>query len=328
MTILFAACCLTAISAFMGACSSDEDPTLDVTSSDTDQDDDDELKFGFNDNGKLVVSNADIPTKEIFAREIDGHAWRTVSQGFILEDGSIRENNGNLEEKIVLLNSGKAAIMVTYTFEPEKPILIYDDLSDYNEQVGSIGLFNIMELSDDCTLMTIVYETSWYPDPAGKPVKGYAVEVNERLTSDEQAKAMDRYKVDMNQMVIGAASGDGVQWDFMSLEELVVQKRDSKKRPKLEYSTSTIDNSASTGNARMRCSVKEEGNMVMVALQVNSKDGFSVTFADKTGKNVYQHEGLDLYERKEISISPATAYPYTFKILSKNIYIFGTITKE
>ena len=47
-----------------------------------------DLEFSFDD-GVLVVTNANIPSLSVFNEQIDGHAWKMLSQGFILADGRI-----------------------------------------------------------------------------------------------------------------------------------------------------------------------------------------------------------------------------------------------
>lgn len=60
-----------------------------------------DLEFNFDD-GVLVVTNADIPSLSVFNEQIDGYAWRMLSKGYILADGSIKDNNkGNMTEYIV-----------------------------------------------------------------------------------------------------------------------------------------------------------------------------------------------------------------------------------
>ncbi len=187
------------------ACSSDDEPTFNEDEKtkviiNTRGDKNLDLEFSFND-GVLVVSNADIPSLRVFTEQIDGHAWRMLSQGFILADGSIRDNNkGNMKEYIVLLNQRRLAILSNSKFDIAQKVH-YGNFTDYDDKTGFIGLFNVMKLSADYTQMIAIAETSWYPDPAGKAVKGYSIMVYERLTDIEKAQVIARYRVDMNQLV-------------------------------------------------------------------------------------------------------------------------------
>ena len=186
-------------------CSSNDDPTFNEEEKtkviiDTHGDKNLDLAFSFDD-GVLVVSNANIPSLNVFNEQIDGHAWRMLSEGFILEDGSIKDNNkGNLTEYIVLLNQRRLAILSNAEFDIMQRVH-YGSFVEYNEQTGFIGLFNVMKLSADYTQMITIAETSWYPDPAGKAVKGYSVAVYERLTDIEKKQVIARYRVDMDQLV-------------------------------------------------------------------------------------------------------------------------------
>ena len=85
------------------------------------------LSFRFNNDGLLIVDNAQIPSRTAFDMEIDGHAWRMVSQGFILPNGTIKDNNkGGRVECIILLQHDKLAILSNDSFAPN--VLKYDGL--------------------------------------------------------------------------------------------------------------------------------------------------------------------------------------------------------
>lgn len=161
-----------------------------------------ELSFSYNADGLLVIDNAQIPSRAVYEKEIDGHAWRLLSEGFILPDGTIRDNNkGNRDESIILLQERRIALMSISSLAPQAPTTTYGNILSYDDQTGSIGFTNVMKLSADGSQMTTVSETWWYPDPAGKYEHGYTVEVYERLSDDEKNQAFATYKVDMNQLL-------------------------------------------------------------------------------------------------------------------------------
>ncbi|MBQ6038811.1 MAG: hypothetical protein IJL37_09110 [Bacteroidaceae bacterium] len=186
-------------------CSSNDDPTSNVEEQTkmiiaTRGNGSLDLEFSFDD-GVLVVTNANIPSLSVFNEQIDGHAWRMLSQGFILADGSIRDNNkGNMTEYFVLLNQRRLAILSNPSFGIAQQVN-YGDFVEYNEKTGFIGLFNVMKLSPDYKQMITIAETYWYPDPSGKAVKGYSIAIYERLSDNEKAQVIARYRVDMNQLV-------------------------------------------------------------------------------------------------------------------------------
>ena len=193
----------------LSACSKDDEPLQDakneakvIVGTRADGNMNMNLSYRFNADGILIVDNAQIPSRATFDKEIDGHAWRLLSQGFVLADGSIKDNNkGNRDECIILLQERRIAIMSISNFAPKDPSTTYGNTKDYDDQTGSIGFFNVMKLSTDGSQMITVAETWWYPDPAGKCEHGYSVEVYERLTDVEKNQAISTYKVDMNQMV-------------------------------------------------------------------------------------------------------------------------------
>ena len=160
------------------------------------------LSFRFNNDGLLIVDNAQIPSRTAFDMEIDGHAWRMVSQGFILPNGTIKDNNkGGRVECIILLQHDKLAILSNDSFAPNENLFTYLSMTDYDDQTGCIGLFNILKLSADGSQITTVSETWWYPDPNGKYEKGYSVEVYERLSDAEKNQAIAKYNVDFDKYI-------------------------------------------------------------------------------------------------------------------------------
>ena len=110
-------------------CSSNDDPTSNVEEQTkmiiaTRGNGSLDLEFSFDD-GVLVVTNANIPSLSVFNEQIDGHAWRMLSQGFILADGSIRDNNkGNMTEYFVLLNQRRLAILSNPSFGIAQQVMV------------------------------------------------------------------------------------------------------------------------------------------------------------------------------------------------------------
>lgn len=200
---------LTALSTVLvfSACTKDNEPLQEVVQETrlivgTRTNGDASLSYKFNDDGILIVENAQIPSRSTFDMEIDGHAWRLVSQGFILPDGTIKDNNkGNRNECILLLQQRRMAIISVCTFAPKDNSLTYGNFNDYDEQNGSIGFFNVVKLSSDGLQMVTISVVWWYPDPKGKYEKGYSVEVYERLTETEMNQTITEYKVDFNQLI-------------------------------------------------------------------------------------------------------------------------------
>lgn len=200
---------LTALSTVLvfSACAKDDEPLQEVVQETrlivgTRTNGDASLSYKFNDDGILIVENAQIPSRSTFDMEIDGHAWRLVSQGFILPDGTIKDNNkGNRNECILLLQQRRMAIISVYTFAPKDNSLTYGNFNDYDEQNGSIGFFNVVKLSSDGLQMVTISEIWWYPDPNGKCEKGYSVEVYERLSDAEKNQAIAKYNVDFDKYI-------------------------------------------------------------------------------------------------------------------------------
>ncbi len=161
---------LTALSTVLvfSACAKDDEPLQEVVQETrlivgTRTNGDASLSYKFNDDGILIVENAQIPSRSTFDMEIDGHAWRLVSQGFILPDGTIKDNNkGNRNECILLLQQRRMAIISVYTFAPKDNSLTYGNFNDYDEQNGSIGFFNVVKLSSDGLQMVTISEMNGF----------------------------------------------------------------------------------------------------------------------------------------------------------------------
>lgn len=111
-----------------------------------------------------------------------------------------------------------------------------------------------------------------------------------------------------------------------------MKKRDSKKHPKLEYVTTTVNNNVTVSSpkqsSRLKYSVKNNGETLHVFFKLDSGDAVSVTIKDMDN-NAYVHEPVAyLKSGKEFVINPATHFPYYFEISSDAILYKGTITKE
>ncbi|MBQ6037523.1 MAG: hypothetical protein IJL37_02495 [Bacteroidaceae bacterium] len=113
----------------------------------------------------------------------------------------------------------------------------------------------------------------------------------------------------------------------LNLEEL--QKRDSKKHPKLEYVTNSANNSVPPKqSSRLKYTLKNDGETLHVFFKLDSGDAVSVTIKDMDN-NAYVNEPVAyLKSGKEFVIHPADHFPYYFEISSDAILYKGTITKE
>lgn len=111
----------------------------------------------------------------------------------------------------------------------------------------------------------------------------------------------------------------------LSLEDL--QKRDSKKHPKLEYAT-TVNNNNVSSTPKMHYSLDDNDLVLEIRFLLESKDVVSVSFVDKLGAVVYEVTDIDISQWKTFNIKPAENYPYNFKVYSKTFVIMGRIYKE
>ena len=108
----------------------------------------------------------------------------------------------------------------------------------------------------------------------------------------------------------------------LSLEEL--QKRDSKKHPKLEYITTDKNNR----DRLVKSGVYDVDGILFVILQTDSDDHLSIVFKDKSGRSVYKDTNAILNKERCIQISPSLNYPYTFEIKAKDFKISGSVIME
>ena len=106
--------------------------------------------------------------------------------------------------------------------------------------------------------------------------------------------------------------------------ESELKKRDSKKHPKLEYSTGTSNNSLGL----RKSSVYDIDGVLYVILKTYLDDHFSVVFMNKDGESVYENSDMMLDKETCIQITPSGYYPYTFEIIARRVQIYGTITMD
>ena len=111
----------------------------------------------------------------------------------------------------------------------------------------------------------------------------------------------------------------------LSLEDL--QKRDSKKHPKLEYVT-TVNNNSVSSSPKMHYSLDDNDLVLEIRFLLESKEVVSVSFIDNLGAVVYEDTDIDISQWKTFNINPAANYPYDFKVYSKTFIIKGKIYKE
>ena len=113
----------------------------------------------------------------------------------------------------------------------------------------------------------------------------------------------------------------------LSLEDL--QKRDSKKHPKLEYITGGINNSVSSSdkkqNSKLKYAVEANDDNLSVFFKLDSNDEVTVIFSDDLGQT-FIYQSMTLKKGKEFIINPAKSYPYYFEISSQSVHIGGVIT--
>lgn len=108
----------------------------------------------------------------------------------------------------------------------------------------------------------------------------------------------------------------------LSLEEL--QKRDSKKHPKLEYVTTGTNNH----DRLSKSDVTESNGKLQITFRLNTDDKVSISISDKLGKTVFKKSGIKLINETDIIISSTDDYPYSFKIEAKEFLIIGSISLE
>lgn len=113
----------------------------------------------------------------------------------------------------------------------------------------------------------------------------------------------------------------------LNLEEL--QKRDSKKHPKLEYITGSINNSFHSSDkkqtSKLKYTVEAKDDNLCVFFKLDSNDEVTVTFSDDLGQT-FMYQSMTLKKGKEFIINPAKSYPYYFEISSQSVRIGGVIT--
>ena len=123
-------------------------------------------------------------------------------------------------------------------------------------------------------------------------------------------------KEDEKEEVINEIEDEGIESEL--------KKRDSKKHPKLEYSTGTSNNSLGL----KKSSVYDIDDVLYVILKTYLDDHFSVVFMNKDGESVYENSDIMLDKETCIQIAPSGYYPYTFEIIARRVQIYGTITMD
>ncbi len=116
----------------------------------------------------------------------------------------------------------------------------------------------------------------------------------------------------------------------LSLEDL--QKRDSKKHPKLEYIFTANNNDAYNPGERrpskLKYTLQSKDDSLHVFFQIDTKDIVYVYFIDQIGNIIHREEVDNIFQGKEFLINPAISYPYTFTIESKLFTMKGRIMLE
>ena len=105
-------------------------------------------------------------------------------------------------------------------------------------------------------------------------------------------------------------------------EEL--KKRNSDKRPKLEYSTGVHNNSLGL----KKSSAYDIDGVLYVILQAYLDDSASIVLKNKDGESVFENSDLRFNNETCIQITPSGLYPYTFEIIARRYQVYGTISME
>ncbi len=116
----------------------------------------------------------------------------------------------------------------------------------------------------------------------------------------------------------------------LSLEEL--QKRDSKKHPKLEYIT-TVENNGGRDIGKkhalkLKYNLESDNDSLQIFFQIDSEEEFTIFITDPSGKRVIEEKTKDFLKGKYFQIKPAMSYPYFFMISSEIFCLCGRITIE
>ena len=124
-------------------------------------------------------------------------------------------------------------------------------------------------------------------------------------------------------------SEDDDALEQLSQEQLEMRKRDSKKHPKVEYITTSANNSVSLKqSSRLKYTLNNNGETLYVFFKLDSDDTVSVTIKDMDN-NAYINEPVAyLKNGKEFVIEPADHFPYYFEISSDAILYWGIITEK
>ena len=104
----------------------------------------------------------------------------------------------------------------------------------------------------------------------------------------------------------------------LSLEDL--QKRDSKKHPKLEYAT-TVNNNSADSPPSLKCIFNEGSDVLQISIQKDTYEKYSIAFKNGLGFYIFKEEQVLINEERAIQIAVSENFPCSFMITSKTFDI-------
>ncbi len=111
----------------------------------------------------------------------------------------------------------------------------------------------------------------------------------------------------------------------LSLEDL--QKRDSKKHPKLEYTT-TVKNNSADSPPTMKCVYDDKNNALQISIQKDTNEQYYISFKNGSGISIYQEMQASIDKGKIIFINVYDEFPCTFEFYSNTFIIIGKVSFE
>ena len=111
----------------------------------------------------------------------------------------------------------------------------------------------------------------------------------------------------------------------LSLEEL--QKRGSKKHPKLEYTT-TVKNNSADSPPTMKCIYDDKNNALQISIQKDTNEQYYISFKNSSGVSIYQEMQASIDKGKIIIINVFEIFPCSFEIDSDTFNIKGEVFFE